>query len=180
MGRRQSALLLKNVQTLLNEQGIGFHDITHLATLTGPGSFTGIRVGLSFLKGIAIATRIPLAGAQHFEILKQICPASETGVIILESGRDEKFIARVKNQEIVSTKNITTDVYFSTGMIDSFLISDMNLTDAPQVVKVIPYIDKPVELLVKYVKKDKNRFTSGGVAPYYVREADTTSPKNAF
>jgi tRNA threonylcarbamoyladenosine biosynthesis protein TsaB len=42
--------------------GLGFSDLGRIAVTIGPGSFTGLRVGLAFAKGLHLATEAPLAG----------------------------------------------------------------------------------------------------------------------
>jgi tRNA threonylcarbamoyladenosine biosynthesis protein TsaB len=51
------------------EAGIKFADLTRIAVTVGPGSFTGLRVGLSFAKGLATALSIPCVGINTLEAL---------------------------------------------------------------------------------------------------------------
>ena len=63
-----SARLLPAIQTLLAEARLDLHEIDGIAVSLGPGSFTGLRVGLSAVKGLALATQKPAAGIPTLEI----------------------------------------------------------------------------------------------------------------
>ena len=64
--RGQSQRLLPLIQDLLREAGIGFGDLKAVAVTTGPGSFTGLRIGLAAAHGIALAQSIPAIGIDSF------------------------------------------------------------------------------------------------------------------
>lgn len=51
------------------EAGVKFAELTRIAVTVGPGSFTGLRVGLSFAKGLATALSIPCVGVNTLEAL---------------------------------------------------------------------------------------------------------------
>jgi tRNA threonylcarbamoyladenosine biosynthesis protein TsaB len=59
--------LLPLVDTALAAAGIGLDDLDLLAVSIGPGSFTGLRIGLSVAKGLALATGLPLVGVPTLE-----------------------------------------------------------------------------------------------------------------
>jgi tRNA threonylcarbamoyladenosine biosynthesis protein TsaB len=54
---------------IMAEAGVKFSDLTRIAVTVGPGSFTGLRVGLSFAKGLAAALSIPCVGINTLEAL---------------------------------------------------------------------------------------------------------------
>ncbi|APR99076.1 tRNA (adenosine(37)-N6)-threonylcarbamoyltransferase complex dimerization subunit type 1 TsaB [Wolbachia endosymbiont of Folsomia candida] len=56
------------LDTLFNKHTYNYDKIDHLAVVVGPGSFTGIRVGVSSAKGISLATNKPLYGVSALEI----------------------------------------------------------------------------------------------------------------
>jgi tRNA threonylcarbamoyl adenosine modification protein YeaZ len=61
------------------EAGVKFADLTRIAVTVGPGSFTGLRVGLSFAKGLATALSIPCVGVNTLEALA--ATAGATGFV---------------------------------------------------------------------------------------------------
>lgn len=61
-GRSHASLLTVFIDELLKEQGIGAQDLDAVAVSKGPGSYTGLRIGVSVAKGIAYASSVPLIG----------------------------------------------------------------------------------------------------------------------
>jgi len=61
-GRGQAASLLPAIATVLKEAGVDRRALSMIAVTIGPGSFTGVRVGLATARGLAMALDIPLAG----------------------------------------------------------------------------------------------------------------------
>ena len=64
-----SESLLINMRMMVNEAGIGFSDMDLLGVGLGPGSFTGLRVGLAAMKGLHLSIRRPLLGASSLKAL---------------------------------------------------------------------------------------------------------------
>ncbi len=58
----------KTLNTLFNKHNYNYDKIDHLAVVVGPGSFTGIRVGISAAQGINLATNKPLYGVNALEV----------------------------------------------------------------------------------------------------------------
>jgi len=61
-GRGQAATLLPAIARALEEAAVDRHALSLIAVTVGPGSFTGVRVGLAAARGLALALDIPLAG----------------------------------------------------------------------------------------------------------------------
>jgi tRNA threonylcarbamoyladenosine biosynthesis protein TsaB len=68
--------LASAVEQLLTRLEITMNEITAIGVATGPGSFTSLRVGLAFVKGVALARHIPVIGIPTLDILAAAIPPS--------------------------------------------------------------------------------------------------------
>ena len=64
-----SRLVLGMIDTILDQYNLGLSDLDCLVVDTGPGSFTGVRIGLGVVQGLAYAMKIPVLGINSLEIL---------------------------------------------------------------------------------------------------------------
>lgn len=66
---KHSVVLMDEVDKALKEADLSCEECDFFAAVTGPGSFTGIRIGISTVKGFAVATGKPLVSVTAFELL---------------------------------------------------------------------------------------------------------------
>lgn len=69
--RKQIEQILPCIEELLAEAGLGLNALDGLVLSVGPGSFTGLRVGLGILQGISMAHDIPVASVSSLQALAQ-------------------------------------------------------------------------------------------------------------
>lgn len=67
-GRSQTTSLLMAIDWLLDMNGLSTDDLEAIAVASGPGTFTGLRVGLSLAKGLVLARDLPLIGIPTLEV----------------------------------------------------------------------------------------------------------------
>ena len=80
--------LAPEVTRALAKSGFTVADLKALGVAIGPGSFTGLRIGLAFAKGLALAQRLPLVGVATLDILAASQPLSEIPMAaVLQAGR---------------------------------------------------------------------------------------------
>lgn len=61
-GRRQTTQVMPETQRLLGAMGVGVESLGAIAVASGPGSFSGLRVGMAIASGISVASGIPVIG----------------------------------------------------------------------------------------------------------------------
>jgi tRNA threonylcarbamoyladenosine biosynthesis protein TsaB len=87
-GHRHTVELAPATAELLARCGLSMEDVQALGVALGPGSFTSLRVGLAFVKGLAIARHIPLIGIPTLDILAQAQPVSKLPLAVaIQAGR---------------------------------------------------------------------------------------------
>lgn len=79
----QSVELVPAIQTLFNKSNISPSQLSGVAVATGPGSFTGLRIGMSVAKGIALALKLPIVGIPSLEILATAQPGLRRPMIAM-------------------------------------------------------------------------------------------------
>ncbi len=88
-GRSYSATLVAAVGELLAGAGVPLSQLTAIVAVNGPGSFTGVRVGLSAVKGLAEVSRIPVVAVSRLEVL---AGKARVGASALDAHRHEVFL----------------------------------------------------------------------------------------
>ena len=71
-GRKHSERLLDTVDWVLAEAGMGLSQVEMLAVSIGPGSFTGLRVGIATWKGLALGQGLPLLGVPTLDAMTRL------------------------------------------------------------------------------------------------------------
>jgi tRNA threonylcarbamoyl adenosine modification protein YeaZ len=91
LGERASraVTLLEDVDALLRQAGTHTRDLQGLAVGTGPGSFTGVRIGLSTARGLALALGLPVAGVSTLDALAAGAPGA---LPVIDARRREVFV----------------------------------------------------------------------------------------
>jgi tRNA threonylcarbamoyladenosine biosynthesis protein TsaB len=98
-----SNTLLKDINTVLRNAGQSLKSVDVFAVATGPGSFTGLRIGIATVKGLAFTLRRPCVGIPTLEAIAHSVGICESVVAALPAGRGEVFVQMFA----VSADNIT-------------------------------------------------------------------------
>jgi tRNA threonylcarbamoyladenosine biosynthesis protein TsaB len=107
-GQTHSVHLMEMIQTVLTRAGLGPADIGLYAVTRGPGSFTGLRIGVSTVKGLAEANGIPIVGVSTLEALAaQVGPAPVPIRPLIDARKGEVYFAvyRVEDGHLQLERN---------------------------------------------------------------------------
>jgi tRNA threonylcarbamoyladenosine biosynthesis protein TsaB len=103
-GRRHGGTLLPRIEVVLAAAGVAFEDVGLLAVGTGPGSFTGLRVGLATMKGLALARGLPVVGVPSLVALARgLGPSVSPIVPVVDAQKGELFAAAYRVGDAVDT-----------------------------------------------------------------------------
>lgn len=87
---KQSVALPVECEKFITESGATWRDIDAIGVVVGPGSFTGIRLGIAYAKGVALGLNIPVVGISAFDLYLAATPDA---FVAIDSGRGDFFVA---------------------------------------------------------------------------------------
>jgi tRNA threonylcarbamoyladenosine biosynthesis protein TsaB len=97
-GYRHGEELLLRIDALLAERGVALADLGAIAVGTGPGAFTGLRVGIATAKGLAHALSLPIVGVATGSALLGAAaaafPSAATLVLLQPAGPSDRVVVR--------------------------------------------------------------------------------------
>ncbi len=198
-GRKHSEVLLPAIDEACRQTGVKISAIDLFACTLGPGSFTGLRIGLSTLSGMMMATQKPAAGISALEALAM--NAGQTDKIIgamMDAGRGQVYLAYYHResdgrlralgaQQAIAPQNIQLpddqDVIFTGD--GAILYADVLCNLAPGKIGVAPAECQHIRAsFVGHLAKEKYRtgelLTPASCIPVYLRSADAALPKPVF
>lgn len=146
-----SEKLLEMIDSVLKMSGTQIRNISHIAVSNGPGSFTGLRIGLSAAKGLAFGASLPIVPVPTFDALAlQISNFISAGEIF----------GIIKNASV-------EDVYYSEFQFDGKNVSTI---DAVQLIHKNDLNDKAENLKFLFGDKTANLEIREAVGPhaYYI------------
>lgn len=99
------------IKELLNEHQVTFSQLQAIAVLNGPGSYTGLRIGLATAKGICFATDIPLITLHYFDLLLSVINSFKEIAHFVHLARPNEYFYKIsingnfeyQDKEIVDT-----------------------------------------------------------------------------
>lgn len=170
MERGQGEALMPLLQKMFKDANYTFEALDMVVSAIGPGSFTGVRIGLAVARGLGLALDIPVKGVSNFEAIA--LTASRPCVVALDTKRGDFYT------QIFDKDNEKEPTVLSQAEIENLnlpiLTDKPELFDAQKVkLESMPEI-MAVNLVQTVLKYPKHHFLP---EPLYLREADVTVKK---
>lgn len=134
-----SETLMGAVDSLFKTTGLNIKEVNKVAVSTGPGSFTGIRIGVGLAKGLAYSLKTPIVGVNELDVI-----ASLSGTILDEKCNIISLIDARKGR-----------VYYCVYTQENGVLK-----------RVSDYLDGELEELLENYKDEKNLFLGDGSIVY--------------
>ena len=144
---QHSERLVPTVMELCSDAGITTKDIELLACTRGPGSFTGLRIGMSALKGMAYALDKPLVSVSTMEALANCVPCFAGAIVtVIDAKKQRWYLAAFEKKDSNPAKRIMTDTDGTEADLEAVLKSyDEILVTGPDAEAFAPVLSEFVE-----------------------------------
>jgi tRNA threonylcarbamoyl adenosine modification protein YeaZ len=186
LGKGHAEHLMDVIETALRGSGIGYRDLDAVAVSIGPGSFTGLRVGVSTARGLALALKIPAIGVTTLEALAAEGASAFPGrpvLAALDAGREE-FHAALYDKMLAKTYG--PSVATLSELVDMAIAAEAVLvgTAAPRIAAAAgrPFDTGPIAAtadIATYARLASAKKPGEKPKPLYLRGADA-KPQAGF
>ncbi len=181
MQRGQSERLMPMILDLVADAGIAIQDLNLIVVNVGPGSFTGVRVGIATARGIALGLNIPVQGVCACDALANMVQVNKLPGydqplrVSIDSGRDDYFtvdyLAGSLSPIDPEAITIRADIV---GSDKKIVRADVVMGDS-----VVSYPIVLAQLGVR-LYSDQTYILRGKADPLYLRDAEISIPKKDF
>jgi len=182
--------LMDMIKASLRMSGLDFSDLDGFAVTRGPGSFTGLRIGISTIKGLAVASEKPVVGVSSLETLAlQVSYCRDLICPILDARKGEVYFSRYRFLNGHLDKQIRERVAPPDKAVDdlnepclfvgngALLYKEMILENMGEFASFAPMIQNTIRAstiaylsMAKFENNDTDDIDK--ILPYYIRKSD--------
>jgi tRNA threonylcarbamoyladenosine biosynthesis protein TsaB len=95
--REHASHIIGVIDDVLRDASLAKSDLDGIAVAVGPGSFTGLRIGMAVAKGLAVALHVPLIGVSTFEVIaRRLLPEINSFYLAAPVRRGESYLCHVR------------------------------------------------------------------------------------
>ncbi|MCI8387954.1 MAG: tRNA (adenosine(37)-N6)-threonylcarbamoyltransferase complex dimerization subunit type 1 TsaB [Clostridiales bacterium] len=184
-----SETLLPMVEQLLANTSLGFDDVDLFAVSSGPGSFTGVRIGVATLKGMAFCTNKPCVGVSTLAALSRNLEGFDGLVVpVMDARRNQVYTAifaggkRLCDDMLITLDELKAkldevsdgrDIYFcgdGYSLTRKYFMNYDKISDTPALLRPQNAFSVAAEAFAVYqAAEDKSVFTDRALSPGYLR-----------
>ncbi|MGB2687571.1 MAG: tRNA (adenosine(37)-N6)-threonylcarbamoyltransferase complex dimerization subunit type 1 TsaB [Desulfobacterales bacterium] len=182
--------LMDMIKAALRMSGLNFSDLDGFAVTRGPGSFTGLRIGISTIKGLVVASEKPVVGVSSLEALAlQVSYSRDLICPILDARRGEVYFSRYSflnghlkkqtKERVAPPDQAVEDLNESCLFVGNgaLLYKEMILEKMGELASFAPLIQNTIRAstmaylsMAKFENNDTDDIEK--ILPYYIRKSD--------
>jgi len=172
----ESEKLMPEIDDLLKNKKIKYDDLEGIIVVKGPGSFTGLRVGVSVANAIAYVQKIPVYGIDSFKFLRAKNEDDEIEVIVLFAGRSEVYVQlTAKSEPVIYKVEEAVDVLKEKGIKKVFGEVLQEQKKSFKEVKLIESTKTFGETVLSLKEKELEK--KNIIEPLYIKGPGISNPK---
>lgn len=186
-GNYHSAFFIPTLQNILKTNKIQIKDINAIGVNIGPGSFTGIRAGITIARVLCQQTNCKLIGINSLKILSKLNKEGTKTIVILDARKNRVYYAEFENDKTIKEPTLI-DKDELTNIIDNnaFIITDKSIGEflSAKNINTIQYEnnDKDIglflsDIIEKELINNTDDFHWAKIKPLYIQQPSITKPK---
>jgi len=175
MDRGQDRRLIPLVNDTMQNAKLDFADLDRIAVTRGPGSFTGLRIGLAAARGIGFAAGKPVIGIDRFEIYRRAVQSPDL-LVVINSRRQELYCRFYPQSDTAGEPGMMTEKQITEFLADKK--DAVTAGDVPGIPRFQAAMDKETALAAILASKADPKDPTYLPRPLYIRPPDVTFPKN--
>ncbi|MBF0694878.1 MAG: tRNA (adenosine(37)-N6)-threonylcarbamoyltransferase complex dimerization subunit type 1 TsaB [Flavobacterium sp.] len=106
------------VNEVMAEAGISFSDLSAIAVSKGPGSYTGLRIGVSSAKGFCYASNLPLIAVDTLKVLAAAARVTDGVIVPMIDARRMEVYSAVFDSELQAVRQVEAEIIDSASLAD--------------------------------------------------------------
>ena len=180
---RHSELLTSSIQNILNENDLDVNGLSAVSVGIGPGSFTGLRIGISVAKGLCYPHNIDLIGISSLKIIANSVIKENKNIISLIKDKGEHYyISKYNNdlKEIVEPKIKLIDRDYIFNIVDDDSVIVVNTDESNEFISDL--VDDEIQVFKRTISsvdmislshkslEEKNFEDIAYIEPMYVKK----------
>ena len=167
--KRHSEALLTELEQFLTDNRLTIKDITNLGCVTGPGSFTGIRIGMATVKAFSFALNLPIVSANCFEVIAE---GYKNGYVALKNTATAVYLAKITDGVVGEISVVNNEDLIPTINNEPLFVSDCEQITGIESYKNIDVIEDYNSVMLKHFVRlvETESYTNGNnFAPTYAQ-----------
>lgn len=172
-----SAQLVPQIAELLAKHGFGKQDLDVFAVTSGPGSFTGLRVGLAAIKALGEILQKPIIAVSLLEAIAESASGPGKIMAVLDAGRSEVYVGEYEDAAMLSERLLTRSEAFALVNNHRIVTSDASIAEAARAVELlVTQIERPksdaIARLAWRKLQNKEMISPEALEANYIRRSD--------
>lgn len=164
--RRQAEVLVPMIKAVMGQAGIGFSSLGRIAVTIGPGSFTGVRIGLATARALALASGTPLVGLSTLAVMAQSVVSAELPILAVLDTKREDFYGEV----------FSADGQVSQEAVRIWTAEEVSAAETGGALRVLKVGADALEI-ARCAARMTGAVNGGSPEPIYVRDAEVSVSK---
>lgn len=182
-----SVFLIPKIRDILRKNNILIKDLTAIGVNIGPGSFTGIRAGITIARVLAQQANLKLVGVPSLQILSKINKNGGKTTVILDARKNKVYFAEYDGDKTVTEPMLVeVDLLVEKTDKNSFIVTDSKMYELLKEngLNSVKYEENDSDLglylddiTYKKLKNSDNDFNWAKVKPLYIQPPSISKPK---